>query len=118
GNSDVLKLDGTSAEHSLSFSSASGTLELGSSGTLTVGTALSIGTGTVQLDGASSALTDNSGISLSTGMITGLGSVTGAITASDEAGRAACGGRVEVQSVVSCSEGTLARTISGKEGVP
>ena len=45
---------------------SSGTLELNSSGTLTLTTALAIGAGTVQLDGASSALTDTTGISLST----------------------------------------------------
>src|SRR5262249_51500794 len=75
GAGDKPLLDAASAANTLTFNGASGTLELNTSGTLTVATALAIGSGTVKLDGASSSLTDNAGLSISTGTITGLGSV-------------------------------------------
>jgi hypothetical protein len=106
GAGDRLVLDGTSAAHTVTFSS-SGTLELAAG--LTVGTALSVGTGTVQLDSGGS-LTDGSGISLSTGTITGRGTVTGAITASGAAHITASGGTLEIASGITNS-GTLALTV-------
>jgi collagen type VII alpha len=49
GGSDILKLDATSAAHSVTFNSSTGTLELnGDSAALTVGSAMTVGAGTVR----------------------------------------------------------------------
>jgi hypothetical protein len=110
GGTDKLKLDAASTATALTFSGSSGTLELNTSGTLTLTNALSIGANTVKLDGASSQLTDNAGISLSSGTITGPGKVTGAITATGAAMITASGGTLEIASAISNS-GSLALTI-------
>src|SRR5437762_3359765 len=109
GARDMLPLDAASAAHTVTFSS-SGTLELNTAGTLTIGTALAIGSGTLTLDGPGSQLTDNAGISLSTGTISGLGKVTGAITATGAAHITAAGGTLEIASAITNS-GSLALTV-------
>ncbi|TMJ55816.1 MAG: hypothetical protein E6G81_14470 [Alphaproteobacteria bacterium] len=109
GAGDKLLLDAASAAHTVTFSS-SGTLELNTAGTLTIGTALAIGSGTLTLDGPGSQLTDNAGISLSTGTISGLGKVTGAITATGAAHITAAGGTLEIASAITNS-GSLALTV-------
>src|SRR6202040_1376811 len=80
------------------------------SGTLTLTNALAVGANTLKLDGSSSQLTDNAGISLSTGTITGLGKVTGAITATGAAAIIASGGALEIASAITNS-GSLALTV-------
>src|SRR5205814_1554788 len=77
GASDKLLLDAGSAATSLNFSGSTGTLELNSSGTLTLTDALTVGANTMKLDGASSQLSDNAGISISSGTISGLGKISG-----------------------------------------
>src|SRR5262249_28554187 len=109
---DKLLLDAPSNVNSLTFSGSTGTLEINTSGSLILVNALSIGANTVKLDGASSQLTDNAGISLSTGTITGLGKVTGAVSASGAASITANGGTVENAYSIS-NTGTLALTIPG-----
>jgi hypothetical protein len=113
GASDRLKLDGTSTATSLTFSGSTGTLELNTSGTLALTSSLSIGANTVQLDGSSSHLTDNAGISLSTGTITGLGTVTGAITASSTAHITANGGTLTIANGITDGGSALTLTITG-----
>ena len=110
GASDKLLLDAASSATSLGFSGSTGTLELNTSSTLTLTNALAIGANTVKLDGASSQLTDNAGISLSTGTITGIGKVTGAITATGAASIAASGGTLEIASAIT-NNGSLALTL-------
>jgi hypothetical protein len=110
GNSDRLVLDGTSAANAVSFSGTSGTLELAAG--LTVGTLLSVGSGTVQLDSGGS-LTDASGISLSTGTLTGQGTVTGAITASNAAHITANGGTLTIANGITDTNNQLTLTVTG-----
>src|SRR5437762_936813 len=116
GSTDRLKLDGTDSATSMTFGGSAGTLELGTAGTLTLTNALSIGSNTVQLDGSSSHLTDNAGgsnaITISTGTITGLGIVTGAINATGEAHITANGGTLEIASNISkTGAGSVALTV-------
>src|SRR5204863_6802912 len=65
---------------------------------------------TVKLDGASSQLPYNTGIPPTTVTITGLGKVTGAITASGAAHITASGGTLEIASAITNS-GSLALTV-------
>src|SRR5438105_5348411 len=115
GASDKLLLDAGSAATSLSFSGSTGTLELNTNGTLTLTNALAIGANTLKLDGSSSQLTDNAGISLSTGTISGLGKVTGAITATGAAAITASGGTLEIASSIANS-GSLPLQVSSGAG--
>jgi hypothetical protein len=79
---------------------------------LSLTNALAVGANTVKLDGASSQLTDNAGISLSTGTITGLGKVTGAITATGAAAITASGGTLELAAAASGANLTMAAATS------
>ena len=111
GATDKLKLDGVSSATSVTFSGNTGTLELNTAGTLTLTDFLAIGANTVQLDGAGSTLTDTAGvIQISTGTITGLGTVTGGITASGAADITASGGTLEIANYIN-NNGTLALTV-------
>src|SRR5205814_1602482 len=101
---------GASSATGLTFSGSTDTLELNTSGTLTLTNALTVGANTVKLDGSSSQLTDNAGISLSTGTVTGVGKVTGAITATGAAHITATGGTLEIASSIANS-GSLALTV-------
>jgi Hint domain len=77
GASDTLKLERASTATSASFNGSTGKLEVGTAGTLTLTSALAIGSGnTVALDGAGTTqLTDNNGVSLTGGTLSGTGSV-------------------------------------------
>src|SRR4029077_4789245 len=114
GASDKLLLDAADAATSATFSGSTGTLELNTLGTLTLTNALAGGTNTVKLDGAGSQLTDNAGgsnaITLSTGTISGVGVVSGAITASGAAHIPASGGTLEIANAIT-NTGTLALTV-------
>jgi hypothetical protein len=123
GNGDVLKLDAGSAAHTVSFNSNSGKLELNSSGTLTVGTALTIGSGTLQLDGASSALTDGNGITVSSGGIVsnaglidagGTSSITGATITNSATGIIeAAGGTFTIDATSTVTNNGLFEVLNG-----
>ncbi len=79
---------------------------------MTLTNALAVGANTVKLDGSGSQLTDNAGISLSTGSITGLGKVTGAVTATGAAAITASGGMLELASAASGSNLAIAAASS------
>src|SRR5205814_4142483 len=112
GASDKLLLDAGSAATSLTFSGSTGTLELNSSGTLVLTNALAVGANTIKLDGASSQLSDNAGISISSGTISGLGKISGAITATGAAHITANGGTLEIASAIADSGSALVMTIT------
>src|SRR5262249_4525435 len=115
GAGDKLLLDASSAAASLTFNGSTGTLELAGWGPLTLPSALSIGGGRVRLDGIGWALTDNAGISIGSGTITGIGRVTGAITTTGPAAITASGGALEIASTITDSghQLTLSTTGSG-----
>src|SRR5207248_2750475 len=112
GASDRLKLNGASAASSLSFNGSSGTLELNTSGTLTVANALTVGTEIGRAAGRGWSLTDNNGMSLTSGTITGRGTVTGAISASGAAHITANGGTLTIVNGI-YNTGTLALSVTG-----
>ncbi|MBR0843457.1 DUF4347 domain-containing protein, partial [Bradyrhizobium liaoningense] len=76
-STSTLMFSGTAtAAAPISITSANQTLEIGTSGSLTInGGAQTVTNGRIQLDGASSLLTDAGGITLSAGTISGLGTV-------------------------------------------
>ncbi len=107
---DTLKLDSTSSATSVSFVGTSGeTLEI-AAGMLTLTNALAIGADTLQLDSASSNLTDAAGVSLTTGNITGRGKVAAAVTPSGPAHVTASGGTLEMNGTIT-NNGSLALTV-------
>jgi hypothetical protein len=113
GVSDSLKLDGASAAKSLTFSGSAQTLEINTAGSLTLTNALAIGSNTVKLDATASALTDNAGISISTGTITGAGKITGAVTATGAASiTATSSGTLEFVNSITDSGNAIAITIA------
>ena len=110
---DKLLLDAASAAKSLTFSGSAQTLELNTAGTLTLTNALAINSNAVKLDGpTTSALTDNAGISLTTGSITGAGKVTGAVSVSGAATITATGGTLEIVSGISDTGNLLTLAIA------
>jgi hypothetical protein len=90
GATNTLKIDGTATAASAINSSSNGsiqtslnstsTLEIGASGNLTINAAQIIAGGTLQLDSGSS-LTDTSGITVSSGSVTGAGTLAADLTA-------------------------------------
>src|SRR5579884_162853 len=107
GPGDTLLLDaqGSTAE-TVSFVGG-GTLEL-KSATLTVGTGqvnpMAIGAGTLQLTSSGAMLADSSGVTLSTGSITGAGKLAAAVAA---------GGTLEISGPITDSGGGLVLNIAG-----
>ena len=109
--SDKLLLDASgNSVGSVSFASATGagTLELSAGATVTATSALALGSNIIKLDAATSKLTDAAGITVSSGEITGLGTVDAAITASGAAKIAETGGGgLEVTGKISGGATTL-----------
>jgi hypothetical protein len=112
GATDHLLLDAASAAHTVTFGS-SGTLELNLGAALTVGTAMAVGAGTLQLDAGGATLTDASGVTLSTGSITGAGTVAAAVTATGAAHITASGGTLQVTGAITDSGSALTLTVTG-----
>src|SRR5262249_16495261 len=83
GNSDVLKLDGSSAAHTVTFNGHSGTLELTSTSSLTLNGDNTIATGTIKLDGATLTVANGDTLTIdSNATLIGSGTISGHLAGS------------------------------------
>ena len=114
----TLLLNGASTIKSVTYggTATASKIEIGATGSLTVsGTAATtVSSHTLQLDGSSSFFTNGHGVTLTTGTITGLGTVHANVSATGAAHITANGGKLEINGTITNGNGgAIALTVTG-----